>query len=56
MLVFHPQSGYSSDTSLGVRSVALLQVAKWSPSPRVTCGKQTFIQQPPVNISVVTEW
>ena len=30
--VFHPQSGNSSDTSLGVRSVALLQVAKWSPS------------------------
>ena len=30
MLVFHPQSGNSSDTSLGVRSVALLQVAKWS--------------------------
>ena len=30
MLVFHLQSGDSSDTSLGVRSVALLQVAKWS--------------------------
>ena len=28
MLVFHPQSGDSSDTSLGVRSVALLQVTK----------------------------
>ena len=28
MLVLNPQSGNSSGTSLGVRSVALLQVAK----------------------------
>ena len=39
MLVLIPQSGYSSDTSLGVRSVALLQVAKWSPSPQATWNR-----------------
>ena len=36
MLVLNPQSGDSSDTSLGVCSVALLQVAKCSPSLRGT--------------------
>ena len=36
MLVLIPQSGDSSDTSLGVRSVALLQVAKWPRSPQAT--------------------
>ena len=55
MLALIPQSGDFSGAALAVRSVALLQVAKWSCSPQVTCGKQTFIQPPLVNIRVVTD-
>ena len=38
MLALIPQSGDSSGATLGVRSVALLQVTKWSRSLQRTCS------------------
>ena len=46
MLALIPQSGDFSGATLGVRSVALLQVPKWSASLRLTRGKvQSYKEQ-----------
>ena len=51
MLALIPQSGDSSGATLGVRSVALLQVTKWSRSLQRTCCSS---QRKPIDVLVMS--